>query len=283
MARVLLKNVTKTYDGDVRAVDNATLEVGDQEFMVIVGPSGCGKTTALRLIAGLEEPTSGEIAIGGRAVNGIPPNDRHLAMVFQNYALYPHMTAFQNMAFGLKLRKYSKDEIARRVKAVAELLDINDILNRKPQTLSGGQRQRIALGRAVVGQPQVFLFDEPLSNLDARSRIATRAELKAIHSQVDATSIYVTHDQTEAMSLGDRIAVMYKGALLQVGEPMQVYKKPANRFIASFISTSAVNFCSGTIQSKNNALHFVSGEMDIAITDRRMESAVASQKPESMK
>ena len=228
MAQVLLENISKSFDGNIKAVDRINLNIEDKEFMVIVGPSGCGKTTTLRMIAGLEEITEGTINIGDRVVNDIPPKDRDIAMVFQNYALYPHMTVFQNMAFGLKLRKLQKSEIKQRVQDTAEILGLETLLDRKPKALSGGQRQRVALGRAIVRDPKAFLFDEPLSNLDAKLRVTTRAELKALHHRLQTTSIYVTHDQAEAMTLGDRICVMYKGQIQQVAPPMEVYDRPVN-------------------------------------------------------
>ena len=248
MAQVLLNGVSKVFDGDVVAVSNANLGIAKAEFMVIVGPSGCGKTTTLRMIAGLEEITEGTILIGDRVVNDVPPKDRDIAMVFQNYALYPHMTVFQNMAFGLKLRKYPKAEIKKRVEDTAELLGIENLLNRKPKALSGGQRQRVAVGRAIVRNPKVFLFDEPLSNLDAKLRVTTRAELKALHRRLQTTSIYVTHDQAEAMTLGDRICVMYEGVIQQVAPPMEVYDRPFNRFVAGFLGTPPMNFFEGSLQ-----------------------------------
>ena len=257
MAQVLLKDVKKIYDNGFVAVKDVTLDVMDKEFMVIVGPSGCGKTTTLRMIAGLEEITDGTIVIGDRVVNDIPPKDRNIAMVFQNYALYPHMTVFENMAFGLKLRKYPKDEIKKRVKEAAEMLDITNQLDKKPKALSGGQRQRVALGRAIVRNPAAFLFDEPLSNLDAKLRVTTRAELKTLHRRLDTTSIYVTHDQAEAMTLGDRICVMYNGVIQQVAPPMEVYDKPVNRFVAGFLGTPPMNFFEGRLQLKGGKPAFV--------------------------
>ncbi len=237
MARVLLENVTKVYGDKVTAVDNLTLEVGDQEFMVIVGPSGCGKTTILRMIAGLEDVTSGTVTIGDIIVNSVPPKDRDIAMVFQNYALYPHMTVFQNMAFALKLRKYPKAEIKKQVEEASLLLGIEDLLDRKPKALSGGQRQRVAVGRAIVRDPKVFLFDEPLSNLDPQVRTTTRTELKGLHARLKTTSIYVTHDQVEAMTLGDRIAVLKNGIIQQIGTPLEIYDKPINKFVAGFFGS----------------------------------------------
>lgn len=257
MARVLLESISKVFDGDVIAVDNANLDIADKEFMVIVGPSGCGKTTTLRMIAGLEDITKGTVTIGDRIVNDIPPKDRDIAMVFQNYALYPHMTVFQNMAFGLKLRKYPKVEINQRVNEAAEMLGIEKLLKRKPKALSGGQRQRVALGRAIVRNPAAFLFDEPLSNLDAKLRVTTRAELKALHHRLQTTSVYVTHDQAEAMTLGDRICVMYEGVIQQVAPPMEVYDKPVNRFVAGFLGTPPMNFFDGKIEAKDNKPTFV--------------------------
>jgi multiple sugar transport system ATP-binding protein len=257
MAQVLLKDVKKVYENGFVAVKDVDLNIADKEFMVIVGPSGCGKTTTLRMIAGLEEITDGKITIGPRVVNDIPPKDRDIAMVFQNYALYPHMTVFENMAFGLKLRKYPKAEIKERVQKAAEMLDIVNQLDKKPKALSGGQRQRVALGRAIVRNPAAFLFDEPLSNLDAKLRVTTRAELKSLHRRLNTTSIYVTHDQAEAMTLGDRICVMYNGVIQQVAPPMEVYDKPVNRFVAGFLGTPPMNFFTGKIQIKNGKPAFV--------------------------
>src|SRR5580693_5060646 len=229
MADVALRNVVKRFD-EVDAVRDINLAILDKEFVVLVGPSGCGKSTTLRMIAGLEEVTSGDILIGGEVVNDVPPKDRDIAMVFQNYALYPHMTAFENMSFGLKLRKVAKDEIRRRVDEAARILDIAQLLDRKPKALSGGQRQRVAMGRAIVRHPKVFLFDEPLSNLDAKLRVQMRVELKKLHLRLGTTAIYVTHDQVEAMTLGDRVVVMKDGVVQQVGEPLELYNQPANKF-----------------------------------------------------
>ena len=256
MSQVLLKNVSKVFAGDVTAVDDVSLDVDDKEFMVIVGPSGCGKTTMLRMIAGLEDVTKGSIYIGDSLVNDVAPKERDIAMVFQNYALYPHMTVYQNMEFGLKLRKYPKDEIKKRVRDAAAMLGIETLLERKPRALSGGQRQRVALGRAIVRNPQAFLFDEPLSNLDAKLRITTRAELRALHRRLQTTSIYVTHDQAEAMTLGDRICVMHKGCVHQVASPMEVYDKPVNRFVAGFLGTPPMNFFDGNIEQRNDKFVF---------------------------
>ena len=267
MAQVILDRVSKFY-GDIKAVYNASLEIADKEFMVIVGPSGCGKTTTLRMIAGLEDISEGAITIGERLVNDVAPKDRDIAMVFQNYALYPHMTVFQNMAFGLKLRKYPKPGIKKRVEDTAEMLGIEQLLNRKPKALSGGQRQRVALGRAIVRNPAAFLFDEPLSNLDAKLRVCTRAELKGLHHRLQTTSIYVTHDQAEAMTLGDRICVMYNGLIQQVAAPMEVYDKPVNRFVAGFLGTPPMNFFEGRIKIENyKPVFLLSDGSEITLTD----------------
>src|SRR5437899_9299577 len=241
MARVLLKNLNKKYD-DVHAVKDVNLEIHDREFVVLVGPSGCGKTTTLRMVAGLEEISSGEIRIDEQRINELAPMDRDIAMVFQNYALYPHMSVYDNMAFGLKMRKFGKDEIEKRVRHAADILGIQALLERRPRQLSGGQRQRVALGRAIVRNPRVFLFDEPLSNLDAKLRVQMRVELKRLHERLSTTAIYVTHDQVEAMTLGDRVVVMKDGVVQQVGEPMHLYASPAYRFVASFIGSPAMNF-----------------------------------------
>lgn len=242
MASVTLTNLFKRFDGSVCAVNDVNLTINDKEFMVLVGPSGCGKTTTMRMIAGLEEVSEGDIHIGSRRVNDLSPKDRDIAMVFQNYALYPHMNVYDNMAFGLKIRKLPKEEIRKRVEEAAKLLGITEYLQRKPKALSGGQRQRVAVGRAIVREPQVFLMDEPLSNLDAQLRVQTRAELIKLHRRLGITTIYVTHDQVEAMTMGDRIAVMKGGILQQCDTPMQVYNHPANIFVASFIGTPATNF-----------------------------------------
>jgi len=247
MAEIAIDGVEKIYPGGVRAVNRVSLQVADGEFVVLVGPSGCGKTTLLRMIAGLEEISGGTISIGGRAVNDVPPAERDIAMVFQNYALYPHMSVRKNMAFGLQLRKLPKAEIDRRVLGAAETLGLGELLERKPRELSGGQRQRVALGRAIVRQPLAFLFDEPLSNLDAKLRVQMRAELKRLHRKLRTTTVYVTHDQEEAMTLGDRVVVMKDGVLQQVGRPLEVYDRPANRFVAGFIGTPPMNMIPGRI------------------------------------
>ena len=255
MAGVKLNNVSKVYDGGVVAVKDVNLDVADKEFVVLVGPSGCGKTTTLRMVAGLEEVSSGEIYIDDKLVNDVAPKDRDIAMVFQNYALYPHMTVYENMAFGLKLRKYSKPEIDSRVKEAAQVLGISDYLSRKPRALSGGQRQRVALGRAIVRKPKVFLFDEPLSNLDAKMRVQMRAEISKLHQRLGATMIYVTHDQVEGMTMGDRIVVMKSGVVQQIDTPMNLYSSPVNKFVAGFIGSPAMNFFKGHIE-KNGKLYF---------------------------
>ena len=261
MARVSVKNVSKVYPGDkghdVTAVNNVTLEVQDQEFVVLVGPSGCGKSTTLRMIAGLEEISKGDIYIGERRVNDVPPKDRDIAMVFQNYALYPHMSVYDNLAFGLKLRKYPKAEIKQRVVDAAGILGIEDLLARKPKALSGGQRQRVAVGRAIVRRPQVFLFDEPLSNLDAKMRVQMRAEIAKLHQRLQATMIYVTHDQVEAMTMGDRIVVMNDGVVQQIDAPLALYNQPANLFVAGFLGSPPMNFITGTLKQERDALFFV--------------------------
>lgn len=264
MARVLIQNVTKKFD-DVIAVKNVSLEVKDKEFLVLVGPSGCGKTTLLRSIAGLEEITEGKIFIGDKLVNDVPPKDRNIAMVFQNYALYPHMNVYDNMAFGLKLRGTKKKDIDERVSSTAEVLGLKDLLKRLPKQLSGGQRQRVALGRAIVRQPAVFLMDEPLSNLDAKLRVQMRAELKKIHNTFNTTVIYVTHDQVEAMTLGERIAVVLNGEVQQVDGPLIVYEKPLNRFVAGFIGSPPMNFIKGTIIKKDNMLKFSGESFEIKV------------------
>src|SRR4249920_3297543 len=241
MADVTLRKVVKRYD-EVEAVRGIDLDIADHEFVVLVGPSGCGKSTTLRMIAGLEEITGGEIWIGGDVVNDVPPRDRDIAMVFQNYALYPHMSVFDNMAFGLKLRKFPKDEIKRRVDEAARILDIVPLLERKPRALSGGKRQRVAMGRAIVRNPKVFLFDEPLSNLDAKLRVQMRTEIKRVHQLVKTTTVYVTHDQVEAMTLADRVVVMNNGRIEQIATPQELYHHPKTRFVAGFIGSPAMNF-----------------------------------------
>jgi multiple sugar transport system ATP-binding protein len=254
MSEVSIRKIVKLYDGGVQAVKGIDLEIADQEFVVLVGPSGCGKTTTLRMVAGLEEISSGEIWIGGDIVNDVPPRDRDIAMVFQNYALYPHMSVFDNMAFGLKLRKFSKDEIKRRVAEAARILDIEALLERKPRALSGGQRQRVAMGRAIVRNPKVFLFDEPLSNLDAKLRVQMRTEIKKVHQTVRTTTVYVTHDQVEAMTLADRVVVMNGGIIEQVGTPQELYHHPATRFVAGFIGSPAMNFLDCRVVENNGGL-----------------------------
>ena len=253
MARVLIRNLNKMYD-EVHAVKDVNLEIRDKEFLVLVGPSGCGKTTTLRMVAGLESITSGQVLIGDVVVNELPPMDRDIAMVFQNYALYPHMSVYDNMAFGLKMRKVDRAEIAKRVQVAAEILGMQDYLKRKPRQLSGGQRQRVALGRAIVRQPQVFLFDEPLSNLDAKLRVQMRVELKKLHNRLSTTAIYVTHDQVEAMTLGDRVVVMKGGLVQQVGEPLELYNAPVNRFVAGFIGSPAMNFAAVRVRDADGGL-----------------------------
>ena len=253
MGQVVLKSINKFYDS-VHAVKDVNLQIRDKEFVVFVGPSGCGKTTTLRMIAGLEAISSGDISIDGNIVNELPPMDRDIAMVFQNYALYPHMSVYDNMAFGLKMRKFEKAEIGKRVKEAADILGIGNLLARKPRQLSGGQRQRVALGRAIVRHPRVFLFDEPLSNLDAKLRVQMRVELKKLHLRLGTTAIYVTHDQVEAMTLGDRVVVMKDGVVQQVGEPLELYNTPANKFVAGFIGSPAMNFANVTVTEANGAL-----------------------------
>jgi multiple sugar transport system ATP-binding protein len=254
MSEVRLRKVVKRYD-EVEAVRGIDLDIADHEFVVLVGPSGCGKSTTLRMIAGLEDITGGEILIGGDVVNDVPPKDRDIAMVFQNYALYPHMTVEQNMSFGLRLKRYPKAEIRKRVDEAARILDIKELLNRKPKQLSGGQRQRVAMGRAIVRNPKVFLFDEPLSNLDAKLRVQMRTEIKKVHLQVRTTTVYVTHDQIEAMTLADRVVVMNNGNIEQVGTPQQLYHNPRTRFVAGFIGSPAMNFIPCQVEEANGGLN----------------------------
>jgi multiple sugar transport system ATP-binding protein len=260
MADVTLRKVVKRYD-DVEAVRGIDLDIADKEFVVLVGPSGCGKSTTLRMIAGLEDITDGDIMIGGDVVNDVPPKDRDIAMVFQNYALYPHMTVAENMSFGLRLKRYPKAEIKTRVTEAARMLDITDLIDRKPKQLSGGQRQRVAMGRAIVRNPKVFLFDEPLSNLDAKLRVQMRIEIKKVHQKVRTTTVYVTHDQVEAMTLADRVVVMNHGRIEQIGTPNDLYHKPATRFVAGFIGSPAMNFIPCRLED-------VAGKLHIRLTDR---------------
>ncbi|KYG19497.1 sugar ABC transporter ATPase [Bradyrhizobium sp. AT1] len=260
MADVALRKVVKRYD-DVEAVRGIDLDIADHEFIVLVGPSGCGKSTTLRMIAGLEDISDGDIMIGGDVVNDVPPKDRDIAMVFQNYALYPHMTVAENMSFGLRLKHYPKAEIKARVTEAARLLDITDLIDRKPKQLSGGQRQRVAMGRAIVRNPKVFLFDEPLSNLDAKLRVQMRIEIKKVHQKVRTTTVYVTHDQVEAMTLADRVVVMNKGRIEQIGTPNELYHKPATRFVAGFIGSPAMNFIPCRLEDAG-------GTLQIRLTDR---------------
>jgi multiple sugar transport system ATP-binding protein len=264
LANVKLSKIKKVYEGSVIAVQDFNLEIQDKEFVVLVGPSGCGKSTTLRMIAGLEEISEGELHIDKKLMNDVPPKDRDIAMVFQNYALYPHMTVYENMAFGLKLRKYPKAEIKQRVQDAAKILTIEDLLDRKPKALSGGQRQRVAVGRAIVRKPKVFLFDEPLSNLDAKLRVQMRTEIAKLHKRLEATIVYVTHDQTEAMTMGDRIVVMKDGFIQQIDTPLNLYNYPTNKFVAGFIGSPAMNFLEGKIEKNgdqvftehNNGLKF---------------------------
>ena len=268
MAEVVLETVTKIYPGNIKAVDAMDLYINDREFIVLVGPSGCGKSTTLRMVAGLEEITDGKIRIGEKVVNDVPPKNRDIAMVFQNYALYPHMTVYKNMAFALKLRKFPKQEIIERVHAAAKILGISELLDRKPKALSGGQRQRVAVGRAIVRQPKAFLFDEPLSNLDAKLRVEMRAELKRLHRRLQTTTIYVTHDQEEAMTLGDRIVVMKDGKIQQCDTPLDVYDRPTNRFVAGFVGTPPMNFFHGQLVGQSGGTYFNEGTTQILLSDK---------------
>ncbi len=269
MAKVTLKNVTKRFD-EVEAVKSASLDIRDKEFLVLVGPSGCGKSTTLRMVAGLEEISEGTIEIGDTVVNDVPPKDRDIAMVFQNYALYPHMNVYDNMAFGLKLRKFPKEEIDRRVKEAAEILSIEPLLERKPKQLSGGQRQRVALGRAIVREPKVFLMDEPLSNLDAKLRVQMRTELSKLHDRLQTTVIYVTHDQTEAMTMGDRIVVLKDGYIQQVDDPLTLYNEPNNIFVAGFIGSPAMNFLDAKLVKEGDAYYLDGhGEFKIKVPEEK--------------
>ncbi len=273
MAEVKLVNVSKIYSGKNKAVDNVNLEMKDKEFVVLVGPSGCGKSTTLRMIAGLEDVTEGEIYIDNTLVNDITPKNRDIAMVFQNYALYPHMTVYENMAFGLKLRKFKKQDIKERVIYAAKILGLEDYLDRKPKALSGGQRQRVAVGRAIVRKPKVFLFDEPLSNLDAKLRVQMRTEISKLHRKLNATMVYVTHDQTEAMTMGDTIVIMKDGLVQQIDTPLNLYNDPTNKFVAGFIGSPSINFIEGNISS-GNGLKFIStkGELSIQLLPSQEET-----------
>jgi len=267
MAQVSLKNVSKIFANNTKAVDQVSLGVENKEFMILVGPSGCGKSTTLRMIAGLEEISSGEVYIGDKQVNDVPAKDRDIAMVFQNYALYPHMTVFENMSFGLRLRHYSRQEIDQRVNEAADILGIKKLLSRRPKELSGGERQRVALGRAIVRKPLVFLFDEPLSNLDAKLRVQMRTEIHKLHIRLQATIIYVTHDQVEAMTMGDRIAVMRDGCLQQVADPVVIYDNPKNKFVAGFIGSPPMNFMEGHIIKKDGRLYFDEGKIMVKLVE----------------
>jgi len=269
MAQVALRNVVKMFD-KTPAVQGIDLDIADREFIVLVGPSGCGKSTTLRMIAGLEEATAGEIYIGDQLVNDVPPKDRDIAMVFQNYALYPHMTVYENMSFGLRLKKFPKQEIKERVEAAARILDITALLDRRPKQLSGGQRQRVAMGRAIVRDPKVFLFDEPLSNLDAKLRVQMRTEIKKVHQKVTTTTIYVTHDQVEAMTLADRVVVMNAGRIEQIGTPHELYHDPKTRFVAGFIGSPAMNFLTGrVINGGSNLAVRLSNELSLPVPESR--------------
>jgi multiple sugar transport system ATP-binding protein len=271
MAQVSLKNVSKVFDNGTRVVNNVSLGIENKEFMVLVGPSGCGKSTTLRMIAGLEEITSGNIYIGNKLVNDVPAKDRDIAMVFQSYALYPHMTVFENMSFGLRLRHYPKQEIIQRVSEAAEILGIKHLLGRRPKELSGGERQRVAVGRAIVRKPMVFLFDEPLSNLDAKLRVQMRTEIHKLHIRLQTTMIYVTHDQVEAMTMGDKIAVMRDGLLQQVADPISVYDRPINKFVAGFIGSPPMNFMQGKFIKKDGRIYFAEGKITIKIVEDMYE------------
>ncbi len=275
MASLSLKNVKKTYPNGITAVQEFNLEIEDKEFIIFVGPSGCGKSTTLRMIAGLEEITDGELWIGDKVVNDVEPKDRDIAMVFQNYALYPHMTVYDNMAFGLKLRKTPKAEIDKRVHESAKILDIEHLLDRKPKALSGGQRQRVAMGRAIVREPKVFLMDEPLSNLDAKLRVQMRLEISKLHQRLQTTFIYVTHDQVEAMTLGTRIVVMKDGVIMQVDSPTNLYQQPQNLFVAGFIGSPQMNFIDAKVVKSGNQVSLVFGSNSISVPDAKAEKLIA--------
>ena len=274
MAQISLNKVSKIYKGGVKAVDDVSMGIENKEFMILVGPSGCGKSTTLRMIAGLEEITEGSIWIGDRLVNDVPAKDRDIAMVFQNYALYPHMTVYENMSFGLKLRRYPKSEINRRVSEASDILSIKKLLDRRPKQLSGGERQRVALGRAIVRKPQAFLFDEPLSNLDAKLRVQMRTEIHKLRLRLQTTFVYVTHDQTEALTLGDKIVVMRDGEVQQCADPMTIYDKPANKFVASFIGTPPISLMNGRIIKKERKYYFDEGKFLVKLVEE-MHKAIA--------
>lgn len=274
MASLSLRNVKKVYSGNVTAVNDFNLEIADKEFIIFVGPSGCGKTTTLRMIAGLEEITEGELYIGDRLVNDVEPKDRDIAMVFQNYALYPHMTVYDNMAFGLKLRKTPKEEIERRVREAAKILGIEALLDRRPKALSGGQRQRVAMGRAIVREPKVFLMDEPLSNLDAKLRVQMRVEISKLHKKLQTTIIYVTHDQVEAMTLGTRIVVMKDGIIQQVDSPSTLYSKPANLFVAGFIGSPQMNFIEAVVSKAGDRVKLTFGANSVVLSEEKSKAVL---------
>jgi multiple sugar transport system ATP-binding protein len=278
LAEIALQDVGKIYPDGTRAVNDLDLSIGDGEFVVLVGPSGCGKTTALRMVAGLEDISEGTVRIGDRVVNNVPPRDRDIAMVFQNYALYPHMSVYDNMAFGLKLRKVSKEEIDRRVRDAAQILGLDDFLGRKPRALSGGQRQRVAMGRAIVREPQAFLMDEPLSNLDAKLRVQMRAEIAKIQDDLGTTTIYVTHDQVEAMTMGDRVAVMRKGVLQQVEQPQILYDHPVNLFVAGFIGSPAMNMVEADLSRSDGAVYVAFGGFKLRVDDKEVQGRPALAK-----
>ena len=292
MAKIVLKNIKKVYENGYTAVHDFSLEIKENEFVILVGPSGCGKSTTLRMIAGLEDISTGELFINGRLVNDVAPKDRDIAMVFQNYALYPHMTVFKNMAFALEMQKLPKSEIKKKVTDAAKSLDIENLLDRKPRALSGGQRQRVALGRAMVRNPSVFLLDEPLSNLDAKLRTQMRTEIKNLHHKLGTTFIYVTHDQTEAMTMGDRIVVMKDGYIQQVDTPQNLYTNPCNSFVAGFIGSPQMNFLTGTVEEENGNVYFVSGEQRLSVAQNAVsdglkncfgKSVILGIRPEDMK
>ena len=267
MANVSLKNISKSYDGESKVVDNISFEIKDREFVVLVGPSGCGKTTTLRMIAGLEEITDGKITIDEKVVNDLQAKDRDIAMVFQNYALYPHLSVYDNMAFSLKIRKADKNEIDERVKEAAQILDIESLLKRKPKALSGGQRQRVAVGRSIVRDPKVFLFDEPLSNLDAKLRVQMRAEISSLHKRLNATMVYVTHDQVEAMTMADKIVVMKDGIIMQIGAPLELYNNPDNAFVAGFIGSPPMNFIQMTVDLSGQKILLDEGDYKLEVPE----------------